>query len=478
MRPSGNSDPVKAGIYTRMSLARMDDQTKVDDQKRKCENLAQQIGWNLAGGCGYPEADGVYCDNNKSAWRLDRKRRGWDTMLDDLRDGRLDAIVVYHGDRLIRQPRDLEDLIDLARAKGIPLASPTGTRDLGNPDDQFVLRIEAAMACRESDNISRRRKDQYERWRREGRTRPGGRGGRAFGFASDGLTQIPEECAVICEMADRILAGETPGPIARDLTARGMRTPGGFEFSHNTVIYILSRPRTAGLMPDGESRGAWEPVLDRQTWERVCLILEARAAWYDHTTNARRWLLSGIAVCGVCSEPLMSRYARRNIERGLEAAAVYGCVQPGCRKVQRSAELLDAYVSARVVHLLNDPRQPEGELPVQADDAPEWAALTAERAETERLAQDYATSPGRLRLLMSRLDSIDARLAELREREAGGARSRMLDQYRGITAEDFGAMPLSLRRSLVAASYRVTVLPASRRGPGFRTEDVRLEPLG
>ena len=55
----------------------------------------------------------------------------------------------------------------------------------------------------------------------------------------------------------------------------------------------------AGLMPDGESAGAWEPVLDRETWERVCLVLDAKAAGFSYASNARRWLLSGIAVCGV-----------------------------------------------------------------------------------------------------------------------------------------------------------------------------------
>jgi site-specific DNA recombinase len=37
-------------------------------------------------------------------------------MLDDLRAGRRDALVVYNTDRLTRQPRELEDIIDLLRS--------------------------------------------------------------------------------------------------------------------------------------------------------------------------------------------------------------------------------------------------------------------------------------------------------------------------------------------------------------------------
>src|SRR6266567_63046 len=170
---------IRAGIYCRLSLAVMGDTTKVEDQKRICQELAARAGWEVAE---------VYTDNSKSAWQPNRKRPRWDAMLADVDAGRLDAIIVYHGDRLIRRPEDLGDLLKLSRAKGIRLASPTGARDLGNADDEFVLWIEAAMANRESANISRRKKAGYERMRRAGRVRPGGRGGRAFGFAVDGIT--------------------------------------------------------------------------------------------------------------------------------------------------------------------------------------------------------------------------------------------------------------------------------------------------
>ena len=478
---TAEGQPLRAGIYTRMSLALMNDKTKVDDQERLCRDVAERNGWDVAD---------VYCDNNKSAWKPNRKRKQWDRMLADVESGRINAIITYHGDRLIRQPMDLEKLLLLAKGKGIRLASPTGTRNLDSDEDQFVLGIEANMARRESANTSRRRRQQYERWRLAGREFACGTGGRRFGFCSDGLTLYePDRCEVatrrtlseadlLREMAGRVLTGETCGAIAADLNSRGHTTPAGRRFTHGTVRRLLSRPRYAGLMSDGETKAAWEPVISRAAWERVQITLDARAGANPRPTNARRWLLSGIAVCGAdgCGEPLSITQSGGTKAR--DAMDVYGCKRKGCGRVRRNAAHLDAYVSARTVRLLNDPRQPEGELPALPDDAPEWAALTRERGETEALIADYRTSAGRSRLLMARLDGIDARLAELREREAGDARSRLLGRYRGITAAEFAALPLDVRRALVAASYRVIVLPASGRGPGFRTEDVRLEPLG
>lgn len=472
----------QAAIYTRMSLASMDDQTKVDDQERRCREMCERLGWEVVA---------VYTDNNKSAWRHDRKRPGWDEMLNDVEAGRVNAIAVYHGDRLVRQPMDLEVLLALSRGKGVRLGSPAGTRDLDSAEDQFVLSIEAAMARRESANISRRQKARYERGRLEGKVMAQGPGGRRFGYRSDGVTLFPAdrcelaprrevtEADVIREAASRVLAGESANRIEEDLRRRGWTTPAGKRIQHGTLKRWLCNPRYAGLMPDGESAAAWPAVLERETWERVRLLLEDRAAQYPRDPgNGARWLLSGIAVCGRegCGRPLMIAHTT---SRGYKSK-VYGCDsrEGGCGKVWRSAAHLDAYVGAQVVGYLANPLHPAGHVAEDVGAAAEWAVLERERAETDTLLADYKASAGQARSLMARLGQVDERMAELRARAAGDSRQQLLERYAGIAREQWEGLDLSVRRALVAACFRVTVLPASGRGPGFRVQDVRLEPAG
>ena len=50
-------------------------------------------------------------------------------------------VAVWHVDRLFRQPRDPEKLIDLAD-RGFKVISSHGARDLSDPDDRSILRIE------------------------------------------------------------------------------------------------------------------------------------------------------------------------------------------------------------------------------------------------------------------------------------------------------------------------------------------------
>jgi site-specific DNA recombinase len=449
-----------------MSLASIGDTTKIDDQERLCRLTADRLGW---------EVRGVYQDNNRSAWKHDRKRPAWDRMLADIGAGKINGIVVYHGDRLIRQPLDLELLIGLSRTKGIKLASPTGVRDLNNDEDQFVLGIEANMARRESANTSRRRKAQYARWRREGRVRGGGRGGRPFGFDTRGMDQVPAECELIREAAARVLAGEGISAICRDWAARGVVTVTGIPFGHGTLRKLLARPRYAGLMPDGMSPAGWLPVLDRATWELTRVMLDSRAAGYGYATNTRKHLLSGIARCGApgCGAPLAFKASRGRGDGRYQAG--YACVRPGCRKVWRDETHLDAYVSRRTVNRLNDPRNPEPRAPDTPGLAAEFAALTRALRETDDALADHTR--GAVPALLARREGIERRLGELRELSAADVSARLRATYRGITWEEFGALPLPVRRSLVVACFRIVVLPASKRGPGFRPEDILMSPL-
>lgn len=459
---------IRAAIYCRISLASMGDTTKVDQQEEQCREICRMRGWDVGD---------VFTDNSRSAWQRNRKRPGWDAMLEGIGAGRFGAVASYWGDRIVRQPRDLEDWLDLREGRDLLFASVVGQYDLNNPDHRMMMRWEVARACNESDTISRRTKNHHEQRRREGLTRPGGRGGRAICFASDGVTHVPREVEWAREAARRILGGESTGSVAADLAARGWVTPLGRPMAVDTLKKVLLRPRMAGLMPDGESKGAWEPVVDRETWERVRMVLSAKAAMFPTATGARRWLLSGIAVCGNegCGKPLQINMSQGRGRK--EYVAGYAC-RDGCKKVYRSALHLDAYVGARVVARLANPLSPEGRaMPV--DHAAEWAVLEREQADTNALLADYKASAGRTRTLMARLDQIDERMAELRDLAAGDSRTRLLDRYAGITREQWESeLTLDVRRALVAGCFRVVVLPASGRGPGFRAEDVRLEPAG
>ena len=74
-------------------------------QLADCEQLADRRGWKVVE---------RYVDADISAYS-GKPRPEYLRMLDDIEAGAVEAVVVYHADRLHRHPRELEDFIDLCQ---------------------------------------------------------------------------------------------------------------------------------------------------------------------------------------------------------------------------------------------------------------------------------------------------------------------------------------------------------------------------
>lgn len=281
----------RAAIYCRISQAHDDDQTGVDRQERICRETAERLGLSI-------EAASVYIDNNRSAWKRNRKRPGWDKLLTAMRDGDVQHVIVYHPDRLMRQPRDLEELLTIADEQQLTLHGQANRRDLSNADDRFFLRIEVAHACRSSDDTSRRLKDAMEDEAAAGNPHTGRR---PYGYDKNGRTIIEAEAEIIREVFRRYLDGEAPGQIARKIHERGERTAYGKTWEEGTVRRLLDNPYVAGVrIFRGKEVGIgnWPAIIDRGTWDEVQQLRQVRAVQDRARRKPRRYyLLRGVVTC-------------------------------------------------------------------------------------------------------------------------------------------------------------------------------------
>jgi DNA invertase Pin-like site-specific DNA recombinase len=483
--------PKRVGIYCRLSYAPDGSIEKVERQEGDCRDLAGRLGWPVS-------EQHIFRDNSRSAWQRNRKRPRWDAMLAAIEAGEIDAIIVYHGDRLIRQPYDLERLIGIADSKGVRVASPSGTRDLDSPDDRFILRIEAAQACRESDNISRRVKRGFAARAIQGRTASGGR--RPFGFGvptgetrerTDQQTgevrqvpvydtdqQVPEEARLLAQAAERLLAGQTQAGVVRWLNEEAKsQTTEGNPWMVKTLRNLMMSPRIAGLIEhDGDLYEAvWDEIIDRETWEDLLALYKSSSEAHLYQGRERRHLLSGIAECVTCDSTVR---VKPSGGRNRKTSRLYHCWAPGCpRRVSRNQEHLDRYIEGRVLRLLSDKRF-IAEL--HADDeqpgvAGEIAALERRKRESqeqlENLADHEAVDP----VLVARsLASFDRKIVALRAQVATSARRRLLLRMVGMGREAWDAEPIDVRAATVQALFRVVILPATWRGPGFDPASVKV----
>ena len=227
-----------AAIYCRMSHAKDDDQVGVDRQERIAREIAGRLGLVV-------ESRHVFVDNNRSAWRRNRKRRGWDALLAAVGAGQVRHVIAYHPDRLMRQPRDLEELLAVAEEKSVTLHGEANNRDLANPDDVFILRIEVAHACRSSDDTSRRLKSAMVDRAGDGLPHAGQR---RYGYTPDGMTIVAEEAEVVREIFAGFLDGQGPEPIAQELNRRQVPTARGKVWTSDTVLSVLDSRHVAGIL--------------------------------------------------------------------------------------------------------------------------------------------------------------------------------------------------------------------------------------
>src|SRR5205823_14429017 len=139
-----------------------------------------------------------------SAWS-GKRRAEYGRCLDDLRSGTIDGLLVYDLDRLHRQPRELEQFIDLCQGLRLTdVASVSGDIDLTTADGQFQARILGAVAKKESDDKSRRIRRKHEDIALKGGVSGGG--SRPYGCEADKVTVRAAEAAIVRACAKRPLA--------------------------------------------------------------------------------------------------------------------------------------------------------------------------------------------------------------------------------------------------------------------------------
>ena len=211
----------RAVIYARISLDRTGSGLGIERQREDCEVLIRERGWQLVQ---------VFADNDISAYS-GKRRPGYRAMLDCLQENTADVVVAWHVDRLHRSPTELEEYIAISEETHTSTVTVrAGELDLSTAAGRMVARMLGAAARHESEQkserISRRRRQDAEAGRAHG---PLG-----FGYDDDQRI-IPEEAAIVREITDRILAGDSLYSIADDLNKRAVPTPGAGRWYYHHV---------------------------------------------------------------------------------------------------------------------------------------------------------------------------------------------------------------------------------------------------
>lgn len=459
---------------------------KIDTQHADNRQVIDRLGGTL----GEELSDGL------SAWKRGVRRPGWETLLERVKAGESDGIVVWHTDRLFRQPRDLEALIDLAD-KGFTVASAHGKKDLSNPDDRFILRIEVAHAARSSDDTQRRIKRRFETLRGQGVLHDQGR---AFGFPGMDYTisnkanrkpvaaeLVERERAALRDGTRARLAGLSQTVIAHDWNTAGLKTVTGKAWTPAAVRDVLDRPRNAGLIEhDGQIVGRIEgdPIVPVADFERLQAI---RAGRKRGRAPGAVYVASGIARCELCQHPLSGRPHTGLYPDG-EKRRQYACVKArgGCGKVAADVRAVDREIRGFVINRLSDRKHASALTAARARVADRLAEVEQEISECERIQQALSDRLGRRQLTLDAFDAANeplvadlARLSAERDTLTGGeSGGPVVAMSAAEVAAEWDAAEVPERRVMLRSALgreRLAIAAAAGRGRGkFDTSRVRL----
>lgn len=424
-----------AGIYCRISRDPEGTERGVTRQEDDCRELAKRNGLQV---------HQVYVDNDISASTLSRKSRpAYAQMLEDAQGGAFAVIIAYSNSRLTRRPRELEELLTLHENHGTRILTVvSGNDDLSTADGRMTARIKASVDAAEAERTGERLRRAFLA---RAQTGAPNKGRRPFGWAADKVTLDPTESQVLLKAIQDIIDGRGLNAICREWNAAGIRTSAGNPWDHRSLRGTLKRQRLAGWAvhqgkvardADGAPvRGKWEALIDDETFKALQDALSPRRG-AEARPGARKYLLSGIARCGVCGARMhgsanrrgrydygCSRYnvdnahsvavdgpqtdaltlavLRTHLERqSLEAPPSETPTFPGQGRLDQIpaliSELMDAYSSGKLSASIAFPRvaELEAEQAVLLGNRTEWdggrpaAASSVEPAELQRLGID------------------------------------------------------------------------------------------
>ena len=419
-------------IYARQSV---DHGEGIDRQIARCKALADSRGWTVGG---------EFVDNATSA----TKGRGPGTRWADLLEAPEVIVIAVDLDRLVRSQKDLLALVEAGKR----IVTVDGEIDLSSADGEFRASMLAAIA-----RFEVRRKGERQLRANESRVAKGlpVPGKRRYGFNSGNITEHPEEGPDV----RRIFADFIGGASIRSLAiARDMRPV--------RIREMLANPAYAGwVVRHGERFDAHESVarlVTRGDFATVQALLTAPGR-KTSPGAARRYLMSGIARCGVCGAGLSS------------TSGGYRCSEASDHVFMASRDAMDYKVVRRVFARLGHPsiftalRVPEA-------DPDARARLTKALEDRQRLTGLLLDGDLDAGVIRDRLKAVNATIREEEEALAAvGAQTveaRLVEtavHRAGMLGEAWFELTLDEQRSIVRRLFTVTL----HKGRGTKRIDIK-----
>ena len=264
---------------------------------------------------------GIYSDEAITGTKGDRK--GFQQMLDDCKDGKIDIIVTKSISRFARNTVTLLETVRSLKLMGVDVFFEEQNIHTMSADGELMLTILASYAQEESRSVSENMKWRIKKNFEEGMPWNGGMLG--YRIKEGQYVVIPDEAVIVKRIYAEFQEGKGTNAIAQGLNEDGIPTRFGERWHPSVVAKILRNytytgnlllQRTfvenhitkknkinRGELPQYHVEEAHEAIIDIDTFNRVQVELERRTEKYGHAPKEqKRYPFTGLLLCGNCGK--------------------------------------------------------------------------------------------------------------------------------------------------------------------------------
>ena len=264
---------------------------------------------------------GIYSDEAITGTKGDRK--GFQQMLEDCKDGKIDIVVTKSISRFARNTVTLLETVRSLKLMGVDVFFEEQNIHTMSADGELMLTILASYAQEESRSVSENMKWRIKKNFEEGMPWNGGMLG--YRIKEGQYVVIPDEAVIVKRIYAEFQEGKGTNAIAQGLNEDGIPTRFGERWHPSVVAKILRNytytgnlllQRTfvenhitkknkinRGELPQYHVEEAHEAIIDIDTFNRVQVELERRTEKYGHAPKEqKRYPFTGLLICGNCGK--------------------------------------------------------------------------------------------------------------------------------------------------------------------------------
>ena len=229
----------RVAAYARVSTDSEEQQTSYAAQvDRYTKYIQERADWEFVA---------VYTDEGISALNT-KHRDGFNRMVADALDGKIDLIVTKSVSRFARNTVDSLTTVRKLKEKGVEVFFEKENIYTLDSKGELLITIMSSLAQEESRSISENVTWGQRKRMADGKVSLPYKHFLGYRKGADGLPEIvPEEAEIVRNIYRWFMEGKTPTGIARTLTEQGVPTPAGKEqWCSSTVKSILTNEKYKG----------------------------------------------------------------------------------------------------------------------------------------------------------------------------------------------------------------------------------------